>query len=74
MDPPIHIKFTEPTGDSELIGAVEGIIREWFAPLANVDPADIEDCAGNIVHLLQGWADDTDLVPSFVSRIVETGR
>ena len=60
-DPPIHIKFDEPEGDSPLILAVEGVISEWFGEALGPDRADdITDCAANVVELLQGWgtADD----------------
>lgn len=73
-DPPIHITFKEPEGDSPLIGEIEKVILEWL-PHINLDITEAEDCASEIVMLLQGWGTNgDDLLPPFVARHIRRRR
>lgn len=65
-DRPIHIKFAEPEGDSPLIERISRIIVDWFP---EIDPDEAEDCAGEVVMLLQRWTlNDSDELPPFLAR------
>lgn len=76
-DPPMHIEFEEPEGDSLLLLAVEGVISEWFGEALGPDRAhDITDCAANVVEPLQGrgTADDDRSVLSASRRSHSAGQ